>query len=688
MGLLKMYGYYFMNFITRGINNKKGEIAADSIVTQYGRILTRRYTRKILVIRTCKTLSQANPQARIYRNELIKKFPSLKVIVHLNNVPLHLNVKDAAFQRRMRQVDRRYEELAKEHESMDGSERIMGKVYRGPNGRKFTITERDYIRAKEDHYSYAYVGERVSQNKDTLFYTNFFVELLIPDKLLKQQELILKEVEGISKRLGNTFEYVEMNTNKFLSTQSLTSYSNDDKAFPRMIFSDEHLGLNSSYMSPGLVGREGILHGIDKLSYLPLFVNYFNSPGAKVGMILAKSGEGKTYLAQMLAFNFICDNIHCSVLDIKGNEWNKLRKLDVPYVEFVMNSRVGSYVNTLRLDDIVTEDTTTEELAELLDMAITGTVRILSVMVNLKPNEGNAVDLDNILREAVGKVYSNTQGFQPNVATTYKVTKDLNYTDVINVVREFCKTAVANKEDLANFDEKKADLCKLIINRCNGFIQEYNRSTAKFKKEITLAEVLNKPLVIYSMMKNAETQYSIDDTVYTFMIQYLDIKKQYIRKKQGLHTVAFYEELQRCGNMKSMMDFIAAMVTGARSNNLAVFLLLNAISTFEQEGAFKAIKSNITIDIIGKLNRDDVHELINSFDCGDIADYLDLINPDLTKKENLEKKRENYERTFALKFRKSETEYDKTMFEVIVPKSISNKLATAEKIDYDRMVNN
>ena len=39
MGKLRMYGYYFMNFLTRGARLKKGEIAADALVTKYNSVL-------------------------------------------------------------------------------------------------------------------------------------------------------------------------------------------------------------------------------------------------------------------------------------------------------------------------------------------------------------------------------------------------------------------------------------------------------------------------------------------------------------------------------------------------------------------------------------------------------------------------------------------------------------------------
>lgn len=113
------------------------------------------------------------------------------------------------------------------------------------------------------------------------------------------------------------------------------------------------------------------------------------------------------------------------------------------------------------------------------------------------------------------------------------------------------------------------------------------------KNELTVSEIIESPFVIYNMNKNnAETLSTLDD-LKIYMSQFLDGEKHFLRKQQKLHTAAFYEELQRCGSLSTLVRSISARVTGSRSNNLSVFLLLNAITTLDSD-AFRAIKSNIT----------------------------------------------------------------------------------------------
>lgn len=667
-----------MNFLSRGTRIRKGEISADGIVTKYGAVLTRKYVRRIYCIKRFTPLDVGNPMGRIFRSELLKKFPGIKVIIQLHNTPKKINIKEAVFLRRYTRAEDLFESYSKEFDEMSGAEQISGKQYYGSNGRKFVVTKRDYLKQRETLQSYKAVTNCV-ENQVAMFEVMFAVHTLIPDSV--RQEDVDAEIQNICNKTKLTYEVVESKTAKFLGNYGITSTVKERNSFPRMLMSSQNIALNSSFLSPGLVGGGGILHGVDKRSGEPLTINYFNSGGAKVGIIISESGWGKTLEAFNMALQFIGQNIHCSVLDIKGGEWNRLKKFGIKVAEFIMNNKVGSYVNILRLDDIVDDSMTDDEVEELIEMATTGTVKLLAVMVDIQQNEGHPRDVEAILREAVGKVYSNATQNKANKKEMAKGTANLNYKNVITQVISFGQDAVKLKDDVANYDEKRARLCKLIASRCKPFVESYTSSGALFKKEITFKEVLDAELVIYSMGKNEDSQQSLEDTVRLFMIQYMDVKKQYFRKRSHLHTVAFYEEVQRCGKMTQIVDYISAMVTGGRSNNLAIFLLLNAISTFDSK-AFDAIKSNITLVMAGKMKPKDKDILINEYDCHDIKDMLDDINPTGTANAMTNrKKRNNYGNCFAMKFRKSETEYDKAIFKLEIPPEVKEVFDTADYID-------
>lgn len=152
------------------------------------------------------------------------------------------------------------------------------------------------------------------------------------------------------------------------------------------------------------------------------------------------------------------------------------------------------------------------------------------------------------------------------------------------------------------------------------------------------------------------------------MSRCLDSRKHFMRKQQGLHQAAFYEELQRCGSMDVFVRNISADVTGSRSNNLTVFLLMNAISTLDEK-AFAAIKSNITTKIIGLSNTHDIKKLVSDYDCGDIEGYMHKIH---------DNKNGAYNNCFAVSYDVG-NDKDSLILKSVLPKDMLKAFATRDK---------
>ena len=160
------------------------------------------------------------------------------------------------------------------------------------------------------------------------------------------------------------------------------------------------------------------------------------------------------------------------------------------------------------------------------------------------------------------------------------------------------------------------------------------------------------------------------DNIRVFMSRCLDSRKHFIRKKKGLHQAAFYEELQRCGSMRTFINNISADVTGSRSNNLTVFLLMNAISTMDSQ-AFAAIKSNITTKIIGKSTNKDIERLVKEYDCEDIEQSLQLIRKNTSGK---------YTNCFGISFDVG-NDKDTLILKTVLPKDMLETFKTRDSIN-------
>ena len=681
MGKLQMYAYYFRHFITRGKYIGKNIISVDGLIPRYGVIQTRNYSKKIILLQRFVPLNYGDPVARIVRAETIQRFPGVRVIVNIHGTPKKINIKDMVYLNRYNRAEELYHAYRQEFSTMSGSEKVSGRQYRLENGSKFVVSKSEYLKARDTYYSYQYVTDCKNQGIQ-LFEVTYAIELLIPVQY-KIDDVVEFVLDILTNKEGINVKLIESQSSEYLSEMGASAYKKNKYKFPSMLFSSQHLAINSSYLSPGLTGNGDVLVGLDQKSQSPFVHNFFNSGGAKVVLVTGTTGSGKTEICFNLCLGFTGQDIHCSALDFKGNEWIKLGALGVPYKVFHIGAKTGTYVNFLRLDDQVTPNTPDAEFKILKESAITATTKLLTVMTNLQENEGNLADVEHIIRDSVCKLYAQTESQFSDRMDFVQATSKLTYKHVIDIIHEKCVAAVSNKEDTANYDEEYARICRLCVVRCNPYVENYTGNGAIFKHELTVKEILDTPLIIYSLDKNQDGHASVEDTVGLFMIQYLDMKKQYLRRLQGKFTAAFYEEVQRCGNIKSITDFMSANVTGSRSNNLAIFLLMNALSTFESQD-FAAIKSNITMHITGKMLSQDVHKLINEYDCMDIREDLYKINPDADPNN---KERDDsfiyrdYGYCFVVKYRKNETMYDSTIVKVEFPPEIMEQLKTATNRD-------
>jgi hypothetical protein len=343
---------------------------------------------------------------------------------------------------------------------------------------------------------------------------------------------------------------------------------------------------------------------------------------------------------------------HCSVIDIKGNEWNKL-------LEFV-DGRVidmdkGVFVNTLRLDDL---DVNESDCREFFELAVRDTVQVFKRVINLQESEGNIKDLEDILTAGVMKMYSK-RDINPDNYKSFKNTYDMHYSEIIDILESLTASA--------SYTDAQKNICAIAKTRCAAFFLSESGKGSSMTKEITVQDVLNSPLTIYAFNKNSNSNLDMLDSLRVLMVQTLDNRVAMIRKKAGLFTAAFYEELQRCVNSVELIQYISSRVTGSRSDNLIIFLILNSISAFE-EHALAQIRSNITSYFIGKVKTHEIDKIATSFDCASIKDYIVLINEQTT---------EFYRNCFAVKF---DTGYkvDNCIIKAVVPEEVSKKFRTRE----------
>ena len=654
MKLSELYSEYFANWISGGAMITQDKISLIGIKSFYDRFMTNTGITKVWAIEKVPVHLSCNITQMI-RSEMFEKFPSVKTVIHMCNAPVSMNVHGDHFQRGLKAASRSYNDYKSVFDQLSADEKLTGLAARIPgSSQKLYVNKETLEGYKEAYDSFTYVYS-ASTNGQCFVRTTYFVQATARTK---------KELQTYSKALGDLVASKDLYMSELRGSMPLylTGYApaapykpSSDRVYPNL-FSEENVAALLPNKTKGLIGHGPLMLGLDWQSKLPFWIDFFNSGSAQVVMLLARSGYGKTFLAFVLAVELAGINVHWSAIDIKGGEWIRTGK----YVDVAVISMSGSnarFVNTLRLDDVECSE---EDCKDFYDTAVRGTVDLFEIATNLSPTEGNVSDLRSILDTAVTKVFS-SNGVMRDNPSTFGKTKDLKFADVLDVV--------STLESTKTYTENQRKICKLIKVRTSPYFMGEGRYAYAFKNELTVGGVLDTPGVIYDFNKNAGEALDTLDSLRVFMVQFLDGKKHSIRRKKGLHTAAFYEELQRSRQFGKLVEAISQNVTGSRSNNLTVFLLLNAVSTFSQEG-FAPIKSNITTKIIGKVIDEDLRTLVNDFDCGMIDDYIADITNDVNGA---------YTNCFAIQY-DTGTDINKGIIRSVIPSDMVAQFETRSRM--------
>ena len=639
--LVSMYAEMLANWISGGRLVNRDKISSLGLKPVYNQYFTKNYITKAWCIIKFPVHFDRNAQEAI-RIIMHREFPTVKTIIHTVNEPVYVNTDSRVYKQLMGTATKAFDDYAFFFSQMREDEKLAGKMEVNPEtGRRYFINRDTLKRIKERKESYTYVYQEVSKGKQ-MFSTYFFIQASSANR-----KVLDKYGKRLTRLLGS--EDIEVRPVKGSISEYLANYCpattmrNSVRGISSFLTSQEGLAFQMPYRNKGLVGTGGLLMGLDWQTKLPFFYNPVESSDGQVVLVDARTGWGKTYVCFNIADQGIGSGIHVSAIDFKGNEWIKMSDfVDAKVIS--MDSSNPVFVNTLRLDDL---NCTAENAREMYSNAITGTVILLSLMVHLQANEGNSTDLNDILEKAVMKLYFRNGIIADNPDTFYR-TASLNYQDVIDIV--------ADLESTESYNEEQLKICNLIKLRCASFLSSDGRYGNLMKNEITVADILNSPLVIYSFNKNNNGELDVLDTIKVFMVQFLDSKKHEIRKSKHLHTFAFYEELQRCTNFTILLNYITSRVTGSRSSNVSVFLLTNSISALAGD-AMAQIRSNITTKIIGRVSDEDRMILVEQFGCQPIENYLQLI---------ADTKTTYYRNCFAIQY---DTGFstDKTIFKTELP---------------------
>lgn len=655
MKLSELYSEYFANWVSGGALVIQDRISLLGLKPLFDRFITHNWITKIWVVKGFPVEYDLN-LTDLVRGELFKLDPKVRTMINFVSIPTNINARNSIFLKQFETASQNFHEMEDYFNSLTREQRVAGVAIVNPNnGKKIYITEEHMKNAREEYQSFLYIYEQV-MGGHVFTNTYYFIQASARNK--KEMKKFTRDIASVLDSQGIIFSELHGNIGEYLDNFCPAVYTgNGVNHFTSNLMSDENLAGLMPYKTLGLIGGKGLLMGVDKRTGLPFLLDFFNSGTAQINMILGKTGCGKTFAAFAVALGLLGLGLHISVVDIKGGEWCRLKAFAKTLV-IGMGNADSKFINTLRMDDM--ECMTEDEAMDVYNTAVRGTTRLFEIAVNLQENEGNVMDLQSILNRAVKKVFSKVGVVAGNVVT-YSGTESLKFSDVIDVVTQLQLSS--------SYTEQQKLLCQLIVTRTSDFFLPQGRYADAFKNELTLKDVLESEVVIYDFNKNTDVMLDTLDTLRVFMVQFLDGKKQSFRKRKKQHTGAFYEELQRCEQFGLLVDEISHKVTGSRSSNVIIFLLLNSVTTFDSS-AFAAIKSNITTKIIGKMNGEDVEKLVNEFDCAPIRDYMTAVCNDQTG---------DLKHCFAVQY-DTGADTNKVLIETVMPKEMGEHFNTRDRM--------
>ena len=656
MGLMNLYSMMIANWLNGGrFSQRRQRMSPSDIVTEYDIIFTKNYAKKCFRIVGIKPDNIDMAFIDYVRDRMFEMHPTVEVVISLNNYPTKVGVNDDKFSRAMSRASNSYTTYREAFESQGGLARLTGKTYRLPGGGRIRLSKERMDSLRQVFLSYYYLYDYISAG-GTVCLTDVFVELVSKD--VRELQLAEQSLMGILGQVDIGVEKVKTGLKTYMNQMcpAVPPPTKLHKKFvPQLLFTDENSAAFSSYKARGIVGGKGILMGLDFRSRLPLSLPLFSTSAAENILLLGKSGSGKSYAAFQFVLSGLAVGCHAAVVDIKGKEWIALSAATGGIKTLSFDDSSSSYVNMLRISDA---DFSLENPEDVLNRAISGTVSLLKIVVNLQPGEGNPADLESVLREAVSKLFSQRRVTAEN-PESFKNTDSLRYSDVLPVLESLLTTA--------SYTDAQRDMVSLARSRCHTYLGSSGILSDSFKNEITIADILSSPLVIYEFNKNqnAGASSEVMDAVRLHMCAYLNSRKQSILKSKGNYMISVYEELQRSTSFGKFLEYVAAETTGSRSNNAITLLIMNSLKVLRSEHGAD-LRSNITSIICSQVEQNDIDTLGEEWGYDWLASQLRLFRD----------KPGVYRHCFAMNADIGDTQVYQTIYRVELPKYLSEAFTT------------
>lgn len=442
----------------------------------------------------------------------------------------------------------------------------------------------DVIKAKQTADSYTEVRNNIRRNGAVYYLTRLFIHLTFPDHHTANAhyESIFNLIDSMANKSSRVNK--KMGTYLLNMSPSVTNVQNINST--NILASHESLTNLIPYRTQGLVSTRGILIGTDQKKKAPFYLDAYGTDEGSSVLINGGAGSGKTAFAQHMAIQAIVNDTTTIMLDLKGQTVGPaLGQLMDNYEVINFSGKRAKFINPLILD-IVNKGYTMEE-------AIRTTAAQLMIMVGLTPDEGNEIDLENMLKAAIRGYYSYMKVDDAN-PRTYHLTKDMTLGTIIDYLGK-------NRNQTDNPDEIK--MYGIASKRISSLLHEYGMDTNENAIDITT--LYDRDTIVFDFDKDKETSITRIDAIRIFSVIFFSKQMSTFNKANNRFTMLFADEGNQYISFDGLMEYISDFTARARSSNASVVFITNDLSVVSRD-EMSGFRSNIAVYIAGKVVEDDL----------------------------------------------------------------------------------
>lgn len=349
--------------------------------------------------------------------------------------------------------------------------------------------------------------------------------------------------------------------------------------------------------SQGLNDAKGVMMGIASENNSPYYIDFKSSAAAKNIYLIAKSGNGKTFLAQTIALDAYTKDFNICAMDIKGTELGALTRA-CGGKTLQLRSTTTTYINTFRLNP---SEVKNGEYITYFNKMFNATKVRMQIMAGVENNTTYEPLFDKFLT-ALYTEYG-VRGDNPN---TWVRSEQLNPFAAFDYFKKWLSP---------NVQGEYGHMSITILNRLSMYMSRSGSMSHIFRDQYTYSEVINTKVLTFDFGMLEEAEQTIDEVIFKLkVLDMITIKTEFIasKKAKGEWTLVMDEESQYAPEY--LLNEYKRDVTLGRASNQTTIIIGNSVKALRDNSISKSILDSINILMLGKLNVSDRKYFTEEYD--------------------------------------------------------------------------